>query len=410
MLYKQKYVFPAFVIKGPNKPKVLDSFLFRGLHHLSAIQRENEGKGLLMWDGSKNQLCYSRTFFAFGTADAVGLPELDGRVGHHGARACRMGCPMKGRHKPGVGHYYAPHLRPHNFDVADCDHDDIEIRELNILTPEQYALDLAEVCTASTETAYKAARKRTGISKPSILSGLSEEQTFPIPCTFCPDAMHLAHLNLQDLLLSLWRGTIDCEPTDCKDLWDWMVFTGQTWKDHGQEVADATKYFPSSFHRPPRNPAEKISSGFKATEFYLYVFGLGPAHFRKFLPEKYWKNFCKLARAIRIAVKRRITGGSIQEAYTLMIQFIEEFEMLYYQRRADRIHFCRPFNLTLDYTDSNHRHMRTEETPLMETSALSFYRKQGDPNLYVQLKQVIPALFANNSPTKEHATSFGQRR
>ncbi|KAJ6528077.1 hypothetical protein B0H19DRAFT_1195027 [Mycena capillaripes] len=34
---------------------------------------------------------------------------------------------------------------------------------------------------------------------------------------------------------------------------------------------------PGSFDRPPRNPAEKINSGYKAWERLLYVYGAGPA-------------------------------------------------------------------------------------------------------------------------------------
>ena len=46
--YKKTAVLFSAVIPGPNKPKLLELFLFPGLHHLSAIQRE----GLLIWDAS----------------------------------------------------------------------------------------------------------------------------------------------------------------------------------------------------------------------------------------------------------------------------------------------------------------------------------------------------------------------
>lgn len=50
--YKKKHVLPALVIPGPNKPKNIDSFLFQSFHHLSALQHENEGRGIYVWDGS----------------------------------------------------------------------------------------------------------------------------------------------------------------------------------------------------------------------------------------------------------------------------------------------------------------------------------------------------------------------
>jgi hypothetical protein len=110
--YKKKHVLPALVIPGPNKPKNIDSFIFRGFHHLSALQRENEGKGIRVWDSIEADLVLSRIMFFFGTADALGLTEIDGRVGHHGTHGCRLSCAMKGRHKPNSGHYYAAHLCP----------------------------------------------------------------------------------------------------------------------------------------------------------------------------------------------------------------------------------------------------------------------------------------------------------
>lgn len=86
----------------------------------------------------------------------------------------------------------------------------------------------------------------------------------------------------------MWHGTFRCDPTDDKASWDWATLVSNTWIEHGKLVTAATQYFPLSFHHPPWNPAEKISSGFKATEYYLYLFGLGPRFFCAVLPKKYW--------------------------------------------------------------------------------------------------------------------------
>ena len=115
--------------------------------------------------------------------------------------------------------------------------------------------------------------------------------------------------------------------TDSKLTWDWATLTGDTWIQHGKLVAAATQYFPPSFHRPPRNPAEKISSGYKATEWYLYIFGLGPGFFRTFLPRKYWRNFCKLVHGIRGIIQQRISGKQVREAHSSFIQFVEEHKL-----------------------------------------------------------------------------------
>ncbi len=349
--YKKKHVLPAVVIPGPNKPKNIDSFLFRNFFHLSALQRENNGAGMRIWDELKQQTILSRVIFMFGSADALGLIELDGRVGHHGAQGCRIGCDMKGRHKPSSGHYCAAHLCPNNYAVTDCKHPDYDFRRHpQGPSPEVYQAGLAKVIASRDQTDYERNRKTTGISKPSILSGLNPKLMLGIPKCFTVDLMHLLFINLGELLIPLWRGQLRCDPTDSKATWDWAVLTDDTWVEHGKLVAAATPYFPSSFHRPPRNPAEKISSGYKATEYYLYIFGLGPALFRTILPRKYWRNFCKLAHGVRIVIQRSINGHQIREAHSHLTQFVEEFEHLYYQRRVDRLHFCRPCLHTLLHT------------------------------------------------------------
>lgn len=345
--YKKKCVLPAFVVPGPNKPKHMDSLLFRSFHHLSAIQRENNGAGLRMWDFVKKSLIFSRVIHILSTADAPGLTEIDGRVGHHGAHGCRIGCKIEGMHKPGSGHYYSVHLQPngtnnqHDFDLRNP----IE-RE----STEKYQENLAKVVNSRDQNDYERNRKYTGISKPSIISGLYPDFTIPVPQCFSVDLMHLISINLGELLLPLWRGTLKCESTDDISTWDWATLTGAIWQNHGRLVADATIYFPSSFHRTPRNPAEKLSSGYKATEYYLYLFGLGPAVFRTVLPGKYWRNLCKLVHGIRIIIQRRITGKQLREAHSYLVQFVEEYENIYYQRRMDRIHFCRPCIHTLLHT------------------------------------------------------------
>lgn len=153
--------------------------------------------------------------------------------------------------------------------------------------------------------------------------------------------MHLIALNLTDLLLGLWRGTIDCDPDDDKSTWDWVCLARNTWKDHGRRVAEAMPYLPGSFDRPPRNPAEKINSGYKAWEYLTYVYGLGPALLKGILPDKYWKNYCKLVRGVRLVHQRSIKMEELHEAHQLLVEFVEEFEQLYYQRKETHIHFCR---------------------------------------------------------------------
>jgi len=346
--YWTKRILLALIIPGPNKPKNLDSFLFRSFHHLSAIQREDDRNGIKVYDALKQEMVLSRTILQFITGDAVALVELDGRVGHHGCHGCRKGCPMCGCHKPGSGHYYAAHLKPNNYTVSDCNHPDFDFRDFKTqVMPDKYTASLAKVTALVDQVDYERNRKAMGISKPSIASGLLQQYVLRPPLCFTVNIMHLICLNLGELLIPLWWGTLSCDNADDKSTWDWAVLKGDTWIEHGKLVGNATQYFPSSFHQPPRNPAKKILSRYKATKYYHYLFGLGTALFRVVLLEKYWQNFCKLVRAVHIIMQRGITGVQAAEVHRFFIQCVEEFENLYYQRRVDRLHFTRPALHTL---------------------------------------------------------------
>lgn len=343
--YKRKHVLPALVVPGPEKPKDMDSFTYRAFHHLSALQRENGGLGVRMQDALLGEiLC--RIILLLLMADAVGLVELDGRVGHHGGKGCRLGCPMKSRHKANSGHYYPAHLLPLNFTVQGCSHPDILPRDVKNPDPSIYDINLASILASTSQRDYERRRLEAGLVKPSMSSGLERRFMFRLSLQFSLDLMHLFMLNGGDLWIPLWRATIPHGDDDPPPAWPWHL-PHEDWITHGAAVGDTTRYFPSSFHRPPRNPAEKVNTNYKATEWYLYLYGLGPSFFRVFLPKVYWQNFCRLVYGVRIMVQRRLTYSQISDAQTSLILFVEEYEHLYYQRRVDRMHFCRPWLHTL---------------------------------------------------------------
>lgn len=335
--YKKKYVLPGGFIPGPNKPKNVDSFLFPGLHHAAALAKE----GLRVWDADQDTVFTSNIFLFLGTADGPGMTYLNGLTGHSGARGCRLFCPVRGRRKAGANHYYPALLKPINYNVAGSDHPDVDGTYLPHGSPEEYLKNLKKLLSAQNQTQYQLFRKETGISKPSIFNGFPIDRILPVPTGNPGDIMHHVTLNMTDLLLALWRGTLDVDIRDDKRTWYWATLKGETWKAHGKRVAAATKYLPGSFDRPPRNPAEKMSSGYKAWEFLTYVYGFGPGFFYHILPYEYWASFCKLVRGIRLLHQNSITPAQLVEGHKLLVEFVQEFETLYYQQKESRLHFCR---------------------------------------------------------------------
>ncbi|KAF8340204.1 hypothetical protein F5887DRAFT_888747 [Amanita rubescens] len=152
--------------------------------------------------------------------------------------------------------------------------------------------------------------------------------------------MHLACLNVPQHLVQIWRNTL--KPRIDNNYPFIVLHSDDVWKNHGALVASARPYLPGSFNRTPRNPAEKVNSGYKAWEFNLYFYVLGPAVFRLVLPHYLWTHFCQLVCGIRIIFQRRITSNQITKAHEMLIKWGKEFEEYYYQRDHKLLHLVRP--------------------------------------------------------------------
>jgi hypothetical protein len=146
------------------------------------------------------------------------MMHVTGFVGYHGKHGCRLYCGLQGRHEPAGKHYFPVLLKPADYEVDGCTHEDIDIRELPKPSREEYLANLQYLVALPSQSQYCAWRLETGISKPSIFSGLDHSSTLGLPYSAGSDIMHLAALNISDLLISLWHATIGCtQPVTAKD-------------------------------------------------------------------------------------------------------------------------------------------------------------------------------------------------
>jgi Transposase family tnp2 len=337
--YKKKHVLIGGFIPGPNNPKNLDSFLFPGLQHLVALQKE----GLRIWDAALQREINSKIFLALLTADGPGMMHVTGFVGYHGKHGCRLYCGLQGRREPAGKHYYPALLKPRDYDVEGCAHEDLDIRHLPKPSHEQYLANLQYLVASPSQAQYRSRRLATGISKPLIFSGLEHSSMLGLPYSAGSDIMHLAALNISDLLISLWHTTIDCTKPDNKADWDWAVFRRvNVWKVHGEAVTNTLHFLPSSFDHPPCNIIEKLTSGYKAWEFLLYLYGLGPGLLYDVLPNPYFSNYCKLVFGMRLMNQHNISLDNLRDAKLALTSFAQEYEVIYYQHLSSCIHFVCP--------------------------------------------------------------------
>ncbi|KAG1794298.1 uncharacterized protein BJ212DRAFT_1292067 [Suillus subaureus] len=154
--------------------------------------------------------------------------------------------------------------------------------------------------------------------------------------------MHFSGANMAALFTDLWCGKMKNYAPDDRATWDWAVLVNDVWEEHGAAVAACRPYLPGSFDNPPRNPAEKMNTHYKAREYITWLFGLAPALLYGILPHKYWLNFCKFTQALRIMSQYSINSAQLMDAFIKFAEWEGEFEEIYYQRLAHRLHFIRP--------------------------------------------------------------------
>ena len=125
--YKVQNNLPGGVIPGPEALGNIEFFLFPGLAHLSAIQKE----GLRIWDAYHQRVVLSFIFILSVLADAVAMAVLSGSVGHHGRNGCWLLCGLNGRNKVQGSHYYPALLRPlYCEENRTSSHPDVDITAL----------------------------------------------------------------------------------------------------------------------------------------------------------------------------------------------------------------------------------------------------------------------------------------
>jgi hypothetical protein len=300
MRYKATELLPLSIV--PGKPKHTDSFNFPVFHKICCLMKE----GMDVYNAKDGTIYNSKLYLPFACADGPALVTLDGGVGHSGAHGCHLHCPSRSRHKHQAPHYYPATQCPNDFHVTGSDFPDLDLGTIANWEPDDqtYLRDMAKLLSARTQREFAWLRLETGLTKPSIFLGFPSKNIFGIPGTFALDLFHLPALNAPDLLFSLWRGSMKCdtENGDSKATWNrFMCFQDSTtWKQWGARIGSLVPYIPVWHGRAPRNPAEKMSSGYKGEEYENLVFGLGPQEFEEKMSNKDYDLICVLIRAFEL--------------------------------------------------------------------------------------------------------------
>jgi hypothetical protein len=104
-------------------------------------------------------------------------------------------------------------------------------------------------------------------------------------------------------------------------------------------IANYLHYLPSLFDCSPHNIAEKLTRGYKAWDFLLYLYGLGPGLLLGILSNVYYTNYCKLIFGMHLMNQHKISLSNVCEALLALCSFTQEFKIIYCQHLPTQIHF-----------------------------------------------------------------------
>ncbi|KAG1822720.1 uncharacterized protein BJ212DRAFT_1208683, partial [Suillus subaureus] len=152
----------------------------------------------------------SHLFLALALANGPGLLCMSSLVGHTGKNGCYMYCGLKGQCKPHASQYYPVLLKPNNYTIAGCTHDDIDIANLSQGTSAHYVENLHIMMASCTQAQYERNHLDTGIVGPSILLGLELDHILGVPECFSSEIMYFSGTNMASLYTDLWQGVADC--------------------------------------------------------------------------------------------------------------------------------------------------------------------------------------------------------
>ncbi|KAI0052945.1 hypothetical protein FA95DRAFT_1482442 [Auriscalpium vulgare] len=147
--------------------------------------------------------------------------------------------------------------------------------------------------------------------------------------------MHLIWENLIPNLVLFWTG-------EFKGLDDnqQYVLAPAVWEAIGAASAGSSKTTPSAFGAAMPNPAQDRTY-FTSETWSLWSLFLGPVLLRRrFLSNIFYKHFCSLVGLLKICLQFEITDEELEKIRQGFVDWVQEYERLYYQHIPHRLPTC----------------------------------------------------------------------
>jgi Transposase family tnp2 len=338
--FKKHNLLLCGIIPGPNNPKDIHSFLRPVVEELKALASGIEN----VYDAHTKEIFTMRAHLVLVNADLPAMAKTMGISGHGSYNHCRF-CEIQGIHSS--SHIYCPLRTPKSWpeDMA-FDHNPAWLPLRDNATYRRVAVE-----TLRHEAFNPQARGRCeyGVAQYSMFYQLD---TIDFPRSFPNDVMHLIFQNVVPNLFRWWSGEFLPKNEDDPDYVDELAIPKPIWRDIGSDMERSLRSIPSSYGKSLRN-IQKYNKSFKAEEWSNFLLHYSSVLLHDRLRQDLFEHYGKLVAAIDLAIDYEISNENIRCIKSLLIDFVSEYEELYYQYEVLRVLACLPtFHLLLHLHES----------------------------------------------------------
>ncbi|KAL5639602.1 hypothetical protein ACGC1H_006272 [Rhizoctonia solani] len=314
------------VIPGPKQCKDLNSFLIPLLDELLQLESGVECPAPPTPDCEGYNFVF-RAFLIILFGDIPAVSKLLMMKGHNAIRPCRA-CMIKGvlcrLERNSV--YYVPMADPINenqvFTYSDL-----------VLRTHQGLLDqLQEIEAARTKTARQKLAQKYGLNARSIFTRLRSINL----ATCAPyDAMHLFFENLVPNMIRHWTGKFKGLDQGSGN----YQILPEVWLEIGRLTSLVARLVPSAFVGTLPDIAQDEHL-YKAEAYAFWALYIAPILLQGRLPDTYYKHFLLMRDIIALSIQLEITHQEIDRLQNMINEWVDEYELLYYQYEQSRLPTC----------------------------------------------------------------------
>jgi Transposase family tnp2 len=339
--FKQHNLLLCGIIPGPNNPKDIHSFLRPIVDELKELAAGIDN----VYDAFTQSHFTLRAHLVLVTADLPAMAKMMGISGHNSYHYCRF-CTINGIHD---GHIYCPLRTPDGYpEEIAFNHDPTSLPLRDNAT---YRTIASETLQYEVFNPNARARPEYGVAQYSVFYQLD---TIDFPRSFPNDVMHLVFQNVVPKMVCWWTGEfLKCDEDDIGFV-DELAIPKPIWRQIGRDMQNSLRSIPSSYGKALRD-ISKYSGSFKAEEWsnFLLHYSSVLLHGRGRLRQDLFEHYGKLVAAIDLAIDYEIAVENIDAIKTLLIDFVSDYERLYYQYNGARISAClSTFHLLLHLHES----------------------------------------------------------